>query len=90
MTDLFDVIEVQPLGDHRLRVRFEDGLEGEIDFSTESFAGVFAPLADPRYFARVEIAGGTIAWPNRADVAPDTLHGWIASGLRSVPLAPEL
>ncbi len=90
MTELIDVIEAEPLGDHRLRVRFEDGLEGEIDFATESFDGVFAPLADPGYFAQVRIAGGTIAWPNRADVAPDTLHGWIAEGLRSVPLAPGL
>jgi hypothetical protein len=41
-------------------------------FSTEAWDGVFAPLSDPTYFARVELDEGlgTIVWPNGADVAP--------------------
>ena len=49
---------------------------GEVDFSGEEWTGVFAPLADPQYFARVQLDEelGTIVWPNGADIAPETLH----------------
>jgi len=35
---------------------------------------VFEPLRDPAYFARFFLEGGTIAWPNGADIAPESLH----------------
>ncbi len=68
--------DVRPVGNHRLRLGFDDGTVGELDFSDEDWSGVFAPLVDPAYFARVELDEelGTIVWPNGADVAPETLH----------------
>ena len=38
--------------------------------------GVFAPLQDPAYFARVSVDAdaGTIVWPNGADLDPDVLY----------------
>lgn len=70
------VSEVQCVGGYRLRLRFDDGSSGLIDFSSEEWAGVFAPLADPDFFARVQLDEelGTIVWPNGADIAPETLH----------------
>ena len=67
------------VGAHRLRVAFDDGLSGEIDASSWAWRGVFAPLRDPKYFARVELDRelGTISWPSGADIAPDTLHLWV-------------
>jgi Protein of unknown function (DUF2442) len=87
MSEIVHVTEVEALGAHRLRLRFEDGVEGEIDFSTEAWDGVFAPLSDPTYFARVELDEGlgTIVWPNGADVAPETLHQWVAEHVAQVP-----
>jgi hypothetical protein len=80
------IIEVEVVGKHRLRLAFEDGVSGELDASNWDWSGVFEPLRDPAYFARVELDEelGTISWRNGADVAPETLHIWIASGRQNV------
>ena len=77
---LHDIIDVRPLGGHRLFRRFEDGTEGETDLSALlRFDGVFAPLADPAVFAgvRVDPEIGTIVWPNGADLCPDVLYSLV-------------
>ncbi len=45
------------------------------------YGGVFEPLKDPAYFARLraDAEAGTIVWPNDADVAPETLYARAAS-----------
>lgn len=79
MEKLVHVTEVKPLGEYRLRLRFDDGAAGDVDFSDETWSGVFSPLADPAYFGKVELDEelGTIVWPNGADIAPETLHRWV-------------
>lgn len=76
MEKIVHVTHVEFLGGHRLRLSFDDGSSGEVDFSDEEWRGVFAPLADPSYFGTVELDEelGTIVWPNGADIAPETLH----------------
>jgi hypothetical protein len=76
MEAIVHITEVEWLGGHRLRMGFEDGTSGEVDFSHEAWTGVFAPLADPKYFGQVRLDDelGTIVWPNGADIAPETLH----------------
>ena len=74
---LTDIVEVRTVGGLRLFLRFADGTSGEIDLETMlSFDGVFAPLRDPTYFARVQVNPdlGTIVWANGADLCPDVLH----------------
>ena len=70
------------VGPHRLRLAFDDGVSGELDASNWDWTGVFEPLREPAYFARVQLDPelGTISWPNGADVAPETLHLWISRG----------
>lgn len=87
MSEIIHVTNVEALGGHRLSLRFADGAEGELDFSTESWRGVFAPLEDPAYFARVAVNEelGTIVWPNGAAVAPETLYLWVTEQRRYVP-----
>jgi hypothetical protein len=47
---LKDIVEARPAGEHKLYLRFEDGVEGEIDLSKHiEFNGVFAPLRDVRH-----------------------------------------
>lgn len=72
------VVEVEYLGDHRLRLSFSDGLVRELDFSsTLTGGGVFEPVHDPVFFAEVVVdeLAGTVAWPNGVDLDPDVLHG---------------
>ena len=88
MAELVHVTAVEVLGDHRLRLNFEDGAEGEIDLSSWGWRGVFEPLGDPAYFRRVTLDEelGTIVWPNGADIAPETLYDWVAHGLKPTPV----
>ena len=86
-----DIVEVRPLGGHRLYLRFEDGVAGELDFADRlRFEGVFAPLRDPVVFAQVRIHPelGTIAWPNGADLDPDVLYAELSGTAIAVPPAP--
>lgn len=77
---LKDIVFVQPLTDHSLRLRFEDGAEGVVALSDlVAFKGVFAPLRDPEFFRLVTVNPelGTITWPNGADLDPDVLYARI-------------
>lgn len=50
---LHDVVSVEPAGDRRLRVRFDDGVNGVIDVAQMvQFTGVFEPLREARFFAQ--------------------------------------
>jgi len=87
---LKDIIEVRPLGAHRLYLRFEDGVAGELDFAARlRFEGVFAPLRDPAAFAEVRIHPefGTLVWPNGADLDPDVLYAELSGTPIAFPQA---
>jgi len=68
------VIRAEHRGGLRIRVTFNDGVEDTIDFSEWLAGPIFEPLKDPGYFARFFLDGGTVAWPNGADIAPETLY----------------
>ncbi len=57
-----------------ISTRFDDGTEKEIDLSQWFKGPVFEPLKDPKLFKRFFIEGGTLAWPNGVDIAPESLY----------------
>ncbi len=76
MSYLPAVVGVAVVGDFRLRLLFDDGTAGDVDFSSMEWKGVFEPLRDPKSFATVKVdpEAATIVWPNGADLAPETLY----------------
>jgi hypothetical protein len=57
-------------------VRFDDGVEGEIDLKPELYGPVFEPLLDLTQFRKFSIHPEfhTLVWENGADIAPEFLH----------------
>ncbi len=81
---LVHVTGVTVIGDHSLRLLFEDGIVGDISFGEDEWTGVFEPLRDPTRFAKVTMEGGTIVWPEDGlDMAPEPLY----EAARSNPVA---
>jgi hypothetical protein len=68
------VIEAEYRGEYLIRLTFNDGVEETVDFAQWLEGPVFEPLKDVGYFQRFFLDGGTVAWPNGADIAPETLH----------------
>jgi len=91
------VVEVRPIRAHRLRVKFDDGVAGEVDVAQLiKFDGVFASLKEPKCFAEVFLNRelGTVCWPNGADLDPVVLYSTITGtnlpGSEEQPLIYDL
>ena len=75
-----EVVGVTHVGGHVLHVRFDDDAEGDLDLSKRlRFHGVFAPLKNPKYVAKVRVdeESGTIEWPNGANIDPVVLYHYV-------------
>ena len=68
------VIRAEWRAAYEIRLTLNDELEATVDFSQWLEGPVFEPLEDRSYFQRFFIDGGTVTWPNGADVAPETLY----------------
>ncbi|SRR5579871_347730 len=74
MQDLPLVTNATYRGGFRIRLTFSDRLEATVDFRPWLEGPVFEPLKAAAYFQRFFLDGGTVAWPNGADIAPETLY----------------
>ena len=71
------VTQAHPVDDHTLHLRFDDGVEREVDLSQVMFGPMGEPLREPDFFRQVRVDAElrTVVWPNGFDLDPDVLHG---------------
>jgi hypothetical protein len=74
------VVKAEYRGGYRIHVTFDDKSAATVNFERWLKGPVFRPLKDLRYFQRFFLDGCTVAWPNGADVAPETLHERVCAG----------
>jgi len=74
MAFLPGVVRAEYRGEFRIHLVFNDQSESTVDFELWLDGPVFKPLRTPSYFRRFFIEGGTVVWPNGADIAPETLY----------------
>jgi hypothetical protein len=78
----------QPLSGYRLKVRFNDGLEGIYPVEPEQRGGVFLNLLEAKTFNAVAINPdfGCVEWPGGIDLCPDTMHQAMTGSVAEVEL----
>lgn len=70
---MFNPVEVKPLSNYKLCVKYSDGIEGEVDLSHLVGKGVFMLWDDYSTFEKVYIgSSGEIAWSDEVDICPDS------------------
>ena len=71
---LLRIREVRVLEGFKLKLTLTDGSAIERDVSRLLVGPVFEPIRkDPEFFAKARVEGGTVVWPNGADLCPDVL-----------------
>jgi len=69
------IIEVTPLQEFQLFLRFEDGSAGVVDLASYAGRGVFSAWLQPGLFSAVRITeAGALEWPGEIDLCPDALY----------------
>lgn len=70
------VKEAKYLHDYTLWLRFDNGIEGEVDLENELSGEIFEPLKDLDMFKSFSIDPEieTVVWENGADLAPEFLY----------------
>ena len=74
---------VRAAGDFRLKLVFDDGFIGELDFAPlvkKDSGPLLDPLKDPAAFQRVELDHGVLSWPHGYDICSDVVRFWCERG----------
>ena len=68
------VTKAKYVREYLIEMKFNDGTKKVIDFEPWLTGPIFRPLKSKVYFRKFFIDSPTIAWPNGADIAPETLY----------------
>ena len=76
---MLKIIDVRPLPGFKIRVKFQDGVEGQVDLSDLVGKGVFSKWKEPGFFESVFIdkESHTVVWPGGIDLSPESLYSEI-------------
>lgn len=70
-----NIIEVKPLENYCIYIKFENGEEKVYDVKKEiDTIKFYEKLKDKAYFENIMISGDTIMWENGEDIAPENLY----------------
>jgi hypothetical protein len=65
---------IRVLDGYHVWVRFDDGVEGDLDFSAKPRTGVYAAWNDYEYFRRAHVGEyGDLVWDDQVDFSADSL-----------------
>ena len=76
------IVEARYVDSYTIWLRFNDGVEGEVDLKDELWGEIFEPLKDINYFKNFKLNPFTIEWENGADFSPEFLYDFKNSGTR--------
>ena len=72
---MLKLLHLEPLPGYRLRLRYADGVTGEVDLSHLVGKGVFELWNDHEAFGRVSIGtAGEVRWSEEVDLCADALY----------------
>jgi hypothetical protein len=73
---IYKVISARYVRDYIIYLKFNDGLEGDVNLKEELEGDVFSPLKDLILFKKFKVHPElhTLVWDNDADFAPEFLH----------------
>lgn len=68
------IIRLEVLDGYRVRLAFDDGVSGVVDFSAKARTGVYAPWQDYAYFRRARIGdAGELIWDDQLAFGANSL-----------------
>ncbi len=68
------ISEVTAIDGYKLKLLFNNGERRIYDCSRLLNFGVFQELQDEKYFKQARVSDGTVVWPHKQDICPDTLY----------------
>ncbi len=74
---LLDVVSAKYCGDYKIKITFEDGKSGIVDFLPYlKKGGIFEKFKNIDFFKSFSIDNevGVLTWKNEIDIAPETLY----------------
>ena len=74
---LLDVISAEYINEYKIKLTFENGQTGIVDFSDYlSRGGIFSKFKDMDFFKSFQLNSeiGNIIWNNEIDIAPEVLY----------------